>query len=105
RADTARAIEYYERAIVTGSAAGTDQFSGLPSCLLGPALLIQATAAIADPLLPRAIDPVERMDEPFEWFRVVGYHGLCLVLMGRYAEGRRELQAIIERAGQGKEPS
>jgi len=105
RADTARAIEYYERAIVTGSAAGADQFSGLPSCLLGTALLIQGKAAIAEPLLARAIDPVERMDEPFEWFRVVGYHGLCLVLMGRYAEGRRELQRIIERAGQVKQAS
>jgi tetratricopeptide (TPR) repeat protein len=105
RADTARAIEYYERAIATGKAAGDDQFSGLPSCLLGTALLIQGKAAIAEPLLAGAIDPVERMDEPFEWFRAVGYHGLCLVLMGRYADGRRELQRIIDKAGQVKQAS
>jgi serine/threonine protein kinase/predicted ATPase len=105
RADTARAIEYYERAIATGKATGDEQFSGLPSCLLGTALLIQGSAAAAEPLLAQAIGPVERMDEPFEWFRAVGYHGLCLVLMGRYGEGRRELQRIIDKAGQVKQAS
>ncbi|HEU4583432.1 MAG TPA: protein kinase [Polyangiaceae bacterium] len=105
RADTARAIEYYERAIAAGKATGDEQFSGLPSCLLGTALLIQGNAAAAEPLLAQAIDPVERMDEPFEWFRAVGYHGLCLVLMGRYAHGRRELQRILDKAGQVKQAS
>jgi tetratricopeptide (TPR) repeat protein len=59
----------------------------------------------AEPLLVRAIAPLERLGEPFEWFRAVGYHGLVLSLMGRYREGCADLDRVLVRAHEIGQPS
>jgi tetratricopeptide (TPR) repeat protein len=105
RAETHKAIEYYRKVLPVGQEAGDDELIGLPSCLIGTAMLVQGRANQAEPLLAQSKGPVERQGEPFEWFRAVGYHGLSLVLLGRYREGVREFDRIIAHAEQFRQAS
>jgi tetratricopeptide (TPR) repeat protein len=100
RADPSRAMEYYRKVLPAGKEAGDDDLIGLPSSLIGTALTIQGKAREAEPLLAQAIEPLERLGDPFEWSRAVGFHGLCLILMGRYAEGVSQLDRILANAEQ-----
>jgi tetratricopeptide (TPR) repeat protein len=104
RGETKQALKYYRQALPGAEAAGDEELMALPSCLIGAAMVILGDAAGAEPLLGRAIAPLERIGEPFEWFRAVGYHGLSLVAMGRYAEGVAELDRARERARQIGQP-
>ena len=105
RAETHKAIEYYRKVLPVGQEAGDDELIGLPSCLIGTAMLVQGKANQAEPLLAQSKGPIERQGEPFEWFRAVGYHGLSLVLLGRYREGVREFDRIIAHAEQFQQAS
>ncbi|HMI86401.1 MAG TPA: protein kinase, partial [Polyangiaceae bacterium] len=105
RAETHKAIEYYRKVLPVGQEAGDDELIGLPSCLIGTAMLVQGRATQAEPLLAQSLGPVERQGDPFEWFRAVGYHGLSLVLLGRYREGVREFDRMIAHAEQFRQAS
>jgi tetratricopeptide (TPR) repeat protein len=105
RGETKQALQYYRQALPAAEAAGDEELMALPSCLIGAAMVVQGDAAGAEPLLARAIAPLERVGEPFEWFRAVGYHGLSLVAMGRHPEGVAELNRVRERARQIGQPN
>ncbi len=105
RGETHKAIEYYRRVLPVAHESGDDELMGLPSCLIGTATLVQGNALEAEPLLAQSIGPMERLGEPFEWFRAVGYHGMSLVLLGRYREAVQELARVIGRARQVRKPN
>ena len=105
RGEMEQAIAYYHRALPTGIELGDEELIALPSCLMGSALLIDGNAREAEPLLAQAIGPLERMGEPFEWFRAVGYHGLCLVAQGKCAAGFAELERVRARAREIGQPN
>jgi tetratricopeptide (TPR) repeat protein len=105
RAETREAMEYYRKVLPVARESGDDELVGLPSCLIGTATLVRGSALEAEPLLAQSIGPMERLGEPFEWFRAVGYHGMSLILLGRYHEGVQELTRIIGRAREVQKPN
>jgi tetratricopeptide (TPR) repeat protein len=105
RGETAKALDYYRLVLPAGLESGDEELIALPSCLVGSALVIDGDARSAEPLLARAIEPLERLGEPFEWFRAVGYHGLSLLAQGRYREGVAELARVRGRAHEIGQPS
>jgi serine/threonine protein kinase/tetratricopeptide (TPR) repeat protein len=105
RAETHKAMEHYRRVLPAARESGDDELVGLPSALIGTATLVQGNALEAEPLLAQSIGPMERLGEPFEWFRAVGYHGMSLVLLGRYREGVQELARIVGRAREVQKPN
>ena len=98
RGEARQALEYYRQVLPVAQASGDEELAALPSCMIGNALAIQGRMRQAEPLLAHAIAPLERLGEPFEWFRAVGYHGLCLIGGGAYAAGVAELNRVLERA-------
>ena len=105
RGETKQALDYYQQVLPAGIEAGDEELIALPSCLIGAALLIQGDAVRGVPLLAQAAGPLERLGEPFEWFRAVGYHGLGLLALGRYETGVAELQRVRDRAHEIGQPS
>jgi serine/threonine protein kinase/tetratricopeptide (TPR) repeat protein len=105
RGETDLAIEHYLKVLPATAGEGDDEIAGLASCLVGTAVLIRGNAADAEPLLARSIGPVERQGGPFEWFRAVGYHGLSLMLLGRFHDGEREIARILSRARSIRQPN
>jgi serine/threonine protein kinase/tetratricopeptide (TPR) repeat protein len=105
RSEVAQALSYYRQVQPVADKLGDDELAALPSCLIGTAYLAQGKAHDAEPLLARAIAPLERLGEPFEWFRAVGYHGLVLSLMGRYREASADLDRVVVRAHEIGQPS
>jgi tetratricopeptide (TPR) repeat protein len=95
RGDVPEAIKYYRQVLPIAEASGDEELLALPSCLIGTALLTKGHASEAEPLLAQAIGPLERLGEPFEWFRAVGYHGASLIATGRYPEGIARLDAVL----------
>jgi tetratricopeptide (TPR) repeat protein len=105
RGETKQALEYYRKVLPAGIESGDEELIALPSCLIGAAVLIDGNAIEAEPLLAQAIAPLERLGEPFEWFRAVGYHGLSLIALGRYGDGVAELDRVRARAREVGQPS
>jgi serine/threonine protein kinase/tetratricopeptide (TPR) repeat protein len=105
RSEVAQALSYYKQVQPVADKLGDDELAALPSCLIGTAYLAQGKALEAEPLLARAIAPLERLGEPFEWFRAVGYHGLVLSLMGRYREASADLDRVVVRAHEIGQPT
>ncbi len=105
RGETREALGYYRQVLPVAQGAGDEELLALPSCLIGTALLVQGQMLQAEPLLAQAIGPLERLGEPFEWFRAVGYHGASLVALGRYIEGLAELERVKARARTIAQPS
>jgi tetratricopeptide (TPR) repeat protein len=105
RGEVAQALGYYRQVQPVADKLGDDELAALPSCLIGTAYLAQGRALDAEPLLARAIAPLERLGEPFEWFRAVGYHGLVLSLMGRYRDACADLDRVVVRAHEIGQPS
>jgi tetratricopeptide (TPR) repeat protein len=100
RGDIAPAIEHYKRVLPIAEASGDQELLALPACLIGTALLTQGQARAAEALLARAVEPLEHLGEPFEWFRAAGYHGASLIATGRYKEGVAQLDIVLARAKQ-----
>ncbi|WXB15134.1 AAA family ATPase [Pendulispora albinea] len=105
RGETPQALGYYRKALPMGMELGDEELIALPSCLIGSALIIDGNAKEAEPLLAQAIGPLERLGEPFEWFRAVGYHGLSLVAQGLCEAGFSELDRVRARAREIGQPS
>ena len=105
RGDMQTAIDYFKQVLPLAQQTGDEELLALPSCLIGTALMAQGNVREAEPLLAQAIGPVERLGEPFEWFRAVGYHGATLIGLGRYHEGIAELDRVVARAQQIGQPS
>ena len=105
RAETREAIEYYRKVLPAARDSGDDELVGLPSSLIGTATLVQGSALEAEPLLAQSIGPMERLGEPFEWFRAVGYHGMSLILLGRYREAVQQFARILGRAREVQKPN
>ncbi len=103
RGENTKALEYYRRVLAVDPA--DEELVALPASLVGAAVLLQGDPAQAEPLLARAIAPLERLGEPFEWFRAVGYHGLSLVALGRYEAGVAELRRVCARASEIAQPN
>ena len=105
RGQLREALGYYQKVLPDAQGSGDDELLAMPSCLIGTALAMQGQVRLAEPLLRQAIEPLERLGEPFEWFRAVGYHGFALMAQGRYRAGLDELARVHSRAGQIGQPS
>lgn len=105
RGEIGQALTFYRQVQPIAEKLGDDELAALPSCLIGTAYACQGKLFDAEPLLARAIAPLDRLGEPFEWFRAVGYHGLALALMGRYQEACAELERVLVRAHEIGQPS
>jgi tetratricopeptide (TPR) repeat protein len=105
RGDVPEAIKYYRLVLPIAEASRDEELLALPSCLIGTALLTKGHASEAEPLLARAVGPLERLGEPFEWFRAAGYHGASLIATGRYAQGIARLDVVLSHAKQIGQPS
>jgi tetratricopeptide (TPR) repeat protein len=105
RGEVGQALTFYRQVQPVAEKLGDDELAALPSCLIGTACATQGKLFEAEPLLARAIAPLERLGEPFEWFRAVGYHGLALALMGRYREACVDLDRVMARAHEIGQPS
>ncbi|HEU4409556.1 MAG TPA: AAA family ATPase [Polyangiaceae bacterium] len=105
RGEAREALSYYRQVLPVALESGDEELMALPGCLIGTALLSQGDMRRAEPLLARSIGPLERLGEPFEWFRAVGYHGSALIALGRYREGVAELERVLARADQIGQPS
>jgi tetratricopeptide (TPR) repeat protein len=105
RGDPRQAVLCYREVLPVARESGDDELLALPSCLIAIALAIQGKMLEAEPLLSLSIEPLERLGEPFEWFRAVGYRGFTLVALGRCAEGDHELLRVHERARKIEQPS
>jgi tetratricopeptide (TPR) repeat protein len=105
RGQSREAIAYFRRVLPIAEESGDDELLALPSCLIGTALLAQGNMRRAEPLLAQAAGPLERLGEPFEWFRAVGYHGFSLIALGRYKDGLAELERVHARAREIGQPS
>lgn len=105
RGEIREALRYYEQVLPLAQRSNDDQLLALPSVLVGTALFAQGEMRRAEPLLSRAIEPVERLGDPFEWFRAVGYHGVSLLALGRCQEGMSELQRVLDRAREVGQPN
>ncbi len=105
RNETRQALEYYRQVLPAAQESGDEELLALPASLIGTAVLVRGNAREAEPLLAQSIGPLERVGEPFEWFRAVGYHGMSLLALGRYDEGVSELGRTVARAHQIGQPS
>lgn len=105
RGQLREALGYYQKVLPEAQGSGDDELLAMPSCLIGTALAMQGQVQKAESLLHQAIEPLERLGEPFEWFRAVGYHGFALIAQGRYRAGLDELARVHERAGRIGQPS
>ena len=105
RGETAAALEHYQRVLPVALETGDEELLALPGCLIGSALVIQGDAIRAEPLLAQASGPLERLGEPFEWFRAVGYHGLSLLAQGHYEAGVAELARVRKRSHEVGQPN
>jgi tetratricopeptide (TPR) repeat protein len=68
--------------------------------LIAITLAMQGEMRRAEPLLSQSVAPLERLGEPFEWFRAVGYHGFVLIALGRTRQGNEQLARVHARAGE-----
>jgi tetratricopeptide (TPR) repeat protein len=98
RGDSREALAHYREMLPVAQESGDDELLALPSCLIAITLAMQGEMRRAEPLLSQAIAPLDRLGEPFEWFRAVGYHGFVLVALARTFEGDGQLERVHERA-------
>ncbi|HSR97937.1 MAG TPA: AAA family ATPase [Kofleriaceae bacterium] len=105
RGEIGQALAFYRQVQPVAEKLGDAELAALPSCLIGTACTCQGKLLDAEPLLARAMAPLERLGEPFEWFRAVGYHGLTLALMGRYRDACVDLDRVLVRAHEIGQPS
>jgi tetratricopeptide (TPR) repeat protein len=94
------ALACFRQVLPIAQKSGDSELAALPACLIGTALLTEGKMREAEPLLRQSVAPLERLGEPFEWFRAVGYLGFSLIAGGRYREGLDELARVHERARQ-----
>jgi tetratricopeptide (TPR) repeat protein len=100
RGDSRQALAHYREVLPVAQESGDDELLALPSCLIAITLAMQGEMRRSEPLLSQAIAPLERLGEPFEWFRAVGYHGFVLIALGRTTEGDQKLARVHERASE-----
>ncbi|HTU57119.1 MAG TPA: tetratricopeptide repeat protein, partial [Polyangiales bacterium] len=105
RGDSQAALSHYREVLPVAQESGDDELVALPSCLIAIALCMQGEMRKAEPLMWQSILPLERLGEPFEWFRAVGYRGFALVALGRCEEGHLELERVHTRAREIGQPS
>lgn len=105
RGDSRQALLHYREVLPVAQGSGDEELLALPSCLIAITLAMQGEMRRAEPLLAAAIPPLERLGEPFEWFRAVGYHGFVLIALGRDAEGVAELERVHARVREIEQPS
>ncbi len=105
RGDPQQALLHYRDVLPVAVESGDDELVALPSCSIAIALSMQGEMKKAEPLLWQSILPLERLGEPFEWFRAVGYHGFTLLALGRCDEGHAELERVHARAREIGQPS
>jgi eukaryotic-like serine/threonine-protein kinase len=105
RGDLKQALLHYREVLPVAQKSGDDELLALPSCLIAIALAMQGQMRKAEPLLAQAIAPLDRLGEPFEWFRAVGYRGFVLMALGRHLEAREQLDRVHARAREIGQPS
>ena len=105
RGDSQAALSHYREVLPVAQESGDDELVAVPSCLIAIALCMQGEMRKAEPLMWQSILPLERLGEPFEWFRAVGYRGFALVALGRCEEGHIELERVHARAREIGQPS
>jgi serine/threonine protein kinase len=100
RGDSRQALAHYREVLEVAQDSGDDELLALPSCLIAITLAMQGEMRRAEPLLSQSVAPLDRLGEPFEWFRAVGYHGFVLVALGRTREGEAQLARVHARAAE-----
>ena len=105
RGDLKQALLHYREVLPVAQKSGDDELLALPACLIAIALAMQGQMRKAEPLLAQAIAPLDRLGEPFEWFRAVGYRGFVLMALGRHLEARQQLDRVHARAREIGQPS
>lgn len=89
------AVVYYQQVLSVARELGDPELIAMPSSFIGQAIGVQGQFARAEPLLKRAIDPLERAANWQEWIRAVGFYGACLAAQGNHAAGVVEVQRVI----------
>lgn len=94
RNESRQAIAFYRQVLEEASGSGDQELLAIPSSVLGQVtMIIQGQYGKAEPLLARAIEPLEKAGDTTEWIRAVVYHAMALAGRGQFAaavaEGRR----------------
>ncbi len=101
----AEAIKRYQLVLPVAQEFGDQELLVLPAYVTGIALCMQGNSARGRDLLGKAVGPMQRLGNAFEWLRGVLFYGLTLANTGRYQEGLLQMQLAFEHAQRIGQPS
>lgn len=92
------AIRYARLVLDEAGDLGDLELVAIPLSFMGQALVVQGHFDEAEPVLARAIPLLAQTAFELEWIRTVGFHGIALAGLGRYADGVAEAERALARA-------
>lgn len=101
----AEAIKRYQLVLPVAQEYGDQELLVLPAFVTGIALCMQGQSAKGCALLSKAVGPMERMGNTFEWLRAVLFHSLTLGHTGKYREAQEQMQRALVQAERIGQPS
>ena len=99
------AIKRYQLVLPVAQEFEDQELLVLPAYVTGIALCMQGSNAKGSALLGKAVGPMERLGNAFDWLRGVLFYGLTLAASGRYREGLAEMNRAFVHAQRIGQPS